>query len=116
MDFTTPVQTSYGQVPLQVLLHAFEKKKQYENNKKEWLKTDAGKEYQRKKAKEYYERHREEVLAKRAARYEKDHEELLTRSKEYYHTHSEECRERNRLYREQKRGGEQPSKIERVPA
>lgn len=100
MDSNTPVQTAYGQVPFQKLLDAFEKKKQYEQNKKEWLQTDAGKEYQRKKAKEYYERHREEVLAKRAARYKVEHEELLNRAKEYYHSHNEECRERNRKYRE----------------
>ena len=109
------IQTAYGEVSLQTLLNAFEKKKQYEETKKEWLKTDAGKEYQRKKAKQYYEKHREEVLAKRAARYEKDHDELLNRAKEYYHTHTEKCKERNRKYREKAAEG-QGVKIEAVEA
>ena len=100
---TLRVKTAYGEVPLQALMDAYEKKKQYEQSKKVWLKTDAGREYQRKKAKQYYEKNREKVLAKRAARYTTDHETLLNRAKEYYSTHSEECKERNRLYREQKR-------------
>ena len=111
----TKIQTAYGEVPLQALLDAYEKKKQYEQNKKEWLKTEAGKEYQRKKAKEYYEKNRDKVLAKRAARYEKDHDELLNRVKNYYQAHSEECRERNRQYREKIAQG-RPSKIESAEA
>ena len=113
MDFKTPVQTSYGEVPLQTLLDAFEKKKQYEQAKKEWLKTDAGKEYQRKKAKDYYNRHRDQVLAKRAARYEKDSETLINRAKEYYAAHSEECKEKNKQRRLRKQG---VSKVEPAEA
>lgn len=115
MDYTTPVATSYGEVPLQTLLDAFEKKKQYEQAKKDWLKTDAGKEYQRKKAKEYYNRHREQVLAKRASRYEKDHETLLNRAKEYYANHTEECKAKNKLRRE-KSLGEGVRKVESAEA
>lgn len=102
MDLTTPVQTSYGQVPLQELLNAYEKKKLYEKNKAEWFKTDEGKAYNRQKSKEYYQRHREDVLLKRAARYEVDHDELLNRAKQYYATHNEEILEKNKRKREAK--------------
>ena len=58
--------------------------------RKAWLKTDAGREWSRKKAKEYYDKHRDEVLAKRAERYEKDKDILLNRAKDYYSKHSDE--------------------------
>lgn len=96
MDLTTPVQTSNGEVPLQKLLEAYEKKKLYDRRKSEWAQTDAGKEYNRQKAKQYYDRHKAEVLAKRSIRYETDRETLLTRAKEYYALHSEECIRKNR--------------------
>lgn len=113
MDFNTPVQTAYGQVPLQKLLDAFEKKKQYEQNKLEWMKTDAGREYNRQKAREYYQRHKEQVLAKRAARYETDKETLLTRAKEYYALHTEECKEKNKQRRMAK---QEANKVEKTEA
>lgn len=96
MDYNTPVQTAYGEVPLQKLLDAFEKTKQWQENKKVWLKTEAGKEYNRQKAKEYYQRHKDQVLAKRAIRYETDKDTLLTRAKEYYALHTEECKQKNK--------------------
>ena len=113
MDLTTPVQTSYGQVSLQVLLDTFEKQKLYQQNKKEWLKTEEGKAYNRQKAKQFYERHRDAVLAKRAERYEKEHDLLLNRAKEYYALHTEEVKEKNRKRKEAKK---QPQKIEPVEA
>lgn len=112
MEPTTLIPTSYGSVPLTALLHAFEKRKQYQANKLEAMKTPEGRAYNRMKAKEYYERNREKVLAKRAIEYQANHDKLLTRANEYYHSHNEECRERNRKYRESKRG----AKIESVEA
>lgn len=105
------IQTAYGEVPLQALLNAYEKKKQYEANKKNWLKTDAGREYNRQKAKEYYDKHKDQILAKRASRYETDKELLIERAKQYYSLHSEECIEKNRQRREAKK-----EKIEKVEA
>lgn len=99
----TPVQTAHGQVTLEEILKTFNKAKQYELNKSEWLKTDEGKEYNRNKSKEYYERHKDKVLEKRAKRYEQDKDTLLTRAKEYYALHSEEVLEKNKAKRKQKR-------------
>ena len=104
MDTTNQVYTTaYGEATFQDLLAAFEKKKQHEANKKEWLKTEAGREYNRRKSKEYYNRHRDQVLAKRSARYETDKDTLIERAKQYYALHSEECIEKNRLRREAKK-------------
>ncbi len=112
MDTTKQVfTTAYGEATIQDLLTAYEKKKRYEAAKKEWMKTDAGKEYNRKKAKDYYERHKTEILAKRTARYETDKETLIERAKQYYALHTEECIEKNRLRREAKK-----EKIEKVEA
>lgn len=103
--------TAYGEASIQDLLQAYEKKKQYENNKKEWMKTEAGREYNRKKAKQYYDKHKEQILAKRSARYETDKDVLIERAKQYYALHTEECIEKNRIRREAKK-----EKIETISA
>jgi hypothetical protein len=108
----TLIQTNYGTVPLTALLHAYEKRKQYEAAKLVASKTPEGRAYNRQKAKEYYERNRDKVLAKRALQYETNHDVLLNRSKEYYHAHNEVCKERMRKRRE---AGQGP-KIESVSA
>jgi hypothetical protein len=82
----TEVQDTTAQTipPMEVLMRLYESRQKAYAKKKEWLKTDAGKEYQRKKAKEYYYKHRDAVLAKRAERYERDGAILNERVKEAY--------------------------------
>ena len=57
--------------------------------KRAYLKTEEGKEYNRQKSKNYYEAHREEVLAKRPydpekckLYYEKNRDKILIKAKE----------------------------------
>jgi hypothetical protein len=90
-----PVKTQFGEVALAELVRAYEQKKQKINERNEWFKTDAGKEYNRMKAKQYYERNKEKVLAKRMERYDKDGETLRNRSLEYYHKNSEAIKKKN---------------------
>lgn len=104
MDPTTLIQTSYGTVPLASVLHAYEQKKKHSAIQSLKQKTPEGKAYSRLKAKEYYQRHKDKVLAKRAARYETDAETLKTRCREYYHTHTEECKDRMKRWKEKKAG------------
>ena len=113
MDLKTPVKTAFGEVPFEEVLRVYEKKQESARVKAEWLKTDEGKEYNRQKAKEYYERHKEKVLQKRAERYEKDKDTLLNRAKEYYVLHSEEILEKNKERRKKNR---ELKKVEKTPA
>lgn len=96
MDLKAEIPTAYGNVPLEDILRAYEKTKEWAENKKAWLKTEAGKEYNRQKSKEYYERHKGKILEKRATRYETDKDTLLNRAKEYYSLHTEEIKEKNK--------------------
>jgi hypothetical protein len=89
------VTTTYGQVPLEELVKAYEQKKKITDAKLEWYKTDAGKEYNRRKAKEYYERNKEKVLAKAAERYKTDPEKHLNRIRSYQAKKKEEQAENN---------------------
>jgi hypothetical protein len=67
------VPTSFGEIPLDVLVKRYENEKQREvkryEKRLEFLQTDAGKEWNRNKAKAYYERNKAKVLAKRKASY-----------------------------------------------
>jgi len=66
--------TSFGEVPIDVLVKRYENEKKRAAKKYErrltFLQSDEGKEWNREKAKAYYERNREKVLAKRKAAYE----------------------------------------------
>jgi hypothetical protein len=89
------VNTTYGQVPLDELVKAYEQKKKSNDAKLEWYKTEEGKQYNRKKAKEYYERNKEKVLAKAAERYKADPEKHLNRIREYQAKKKEEQGQNN---------------------
>lgn len=78
------VQTSFGQVELPVLVKLYEAQQKHFQARKEWLKTEEGKAYNRMKAKEFYARHKEEILAKRKALYEVKGDVLNERQKGYY--------------------------------
>jgi|LakMenEpi03Aug12_release.lakeMendotaPanAssembly.Ray.scaffolds.fasta_scaffold536640_2 hypothetical protein len=96
----TPVHTQFGEVPLADLVRAYEQKKQKINERNEWFKTDAGREYNRMKAKQYYDKNKEKILEKRMERYDKDGEALRKRSLEYYHKNSEVIKKKNKERRE----------------
>lgn len=65
--------TSFGEVPVEILVKRYELEKQRNAKRAEkrlaYLQTDAGKEWNRARSKSYYERNREAVLAKRKATY-----------------------------------------------
>jgi len=76
-------------VSLEKLLRLYEQDQARVKKRNEFLKTDEGKEYARQKAKLHYQRHKAEVLAKRAERYKVDSELLNQRAKEYYAANKE---------------------------
>jgi hypothetical protein len=68
------VATAYGDVDVSVLVHHYEVYKRNEEKKYEkrleFLMTEEGKEWNRKKAKEYYLKNKEKILQKRKEGYE----------------------------------------------
>ncbi len=78
------VQTSFGEVDLPALVRAYERTKKQDERKKAWLKTDKGKEWNRTKAKEYYEKNKEKVLERCRNNYEGNRDVLIGRAKAYY--------------------------------
>lgn len=76
---------SVPSVPMEYLMKLYEARQKQNARKAEWAKTEEGKAYNRKKAKEYYERNKDKVLEKRKARYDTDRDTLLNRAKDYYH-------------------------------
>lgn len=76
--------TEFGEVPIDVLVKRYESEKKREARKYEkrlaFLQTDAGKEWNRAKAKLYYEKHKAEVLARRKDWYK--HKKATTASSE----------------------------------
>lgn len=67
------VQTEYGEQELDEVIRCYNlwKKMMAKNigRKNEWNQTDEGKNKNRQNAKSYYQRHKEEILAKRKASY-----------------------------------------------
>ncbi len=86
-------------VTLERVLKVFNDYKRRNEVRAEWFKTEEGKAYNRQKAKEYYLRHKDKVLEKRAKRYEEDKETLLERAKEYYKNHADEINAKARAAR-----------------
>ena len=76
--------TNYGDATLPELLKAFETAQRHKEAKKAFLKTEEVKAYNRNKAKEYYNRHKDLVLEKRKEQYEKDSSLFNERSMAYY--------------------------------
>ena len=76
-------------VTLEKLLRLHEQEQARVKKRNEFLKTEEGKEYARAKAKAYYDKHRAEVLAKRAERYKVDAELLNQRAKNFYAANKE---------------------------
>ena len=84
---------------MEQVLKVFNDYKRRNAERSEWFKTEEGKAYNRQKAKEYYLRHKEKVLEKRAKRYEEDRDTLLNRAKEYYANHADEINAKARALR-----------------
>jgi hypothetical protein len=78
------ITTAFGEADIPALVRAYETMKRADARKREWLKTDRGKEWNREKATEYYRNHKEEVLEKRRQRYEQNREVILAKAKEAY--------------------------------
>lgn len=70
MDLKTLIQTAYGQVPLETLIHTYEIARRHNEKRNDWFKTEEGRAYNRQKAKEYYARNKAKVLEKRAVDYQ----------------------------------------------
>ena len=67
------------------LLALWNKNQQSIARRKEYMQSEEGKEYNRRKAKEFYERNKEAVSAKRKAYYEKNKEKVLAYYRNMYH-------------------------------
>ena len=103
-DFFQITDKKMAQLPdgvsIEKLLRVYNNYQKQIDKRQEWFKTDAGKEYNRLKAKEYYNRNKNKILEKRAKRYEEDRDTLLTRAKEYYAEHSDEIKQKRELKKE----------------
>lgn len=85
----TQVQLPEG-VTLEHLVQMYTKQKEHLKKRKEWFKTEEGREYNRMKAAVYYDRNKDKVLAKAKARYEEDKEAHNARSLASYYKRKEE--------------------------
>ena len=86
-------------ISIDKLLHLYELHKRNTERRKTYLETDAGKEYNRQKAKEYYNRHKSDVLLKRKADHEEKKEEHNARALAYYHANRDAILEKKRAKR-----------------
>lgn len=84
MDLTTKVMTGYGEVQIDKLIRVYNQRQAQSAKKAEWLKTEEGKEYNRKKAAEYYAANKDEVTLKRIALYEENKEQIKAKASAYY--------------------------------
>lgn len=87
-------------VDVEAVMKVYNAYKRRNAERSEWYKTEEGKEYNRQKAREYYLRHKDLILEKRAKRYEEDRNTLLDRAKEYYKVNAEEINAKARAKRE----------------
>ena len=85
----TPVQLPDG-VSLEHLVQMYTKQKEHLAKRREWFKTEEGREYNRQKAAVYYDRNKEKVLAKAKTRYEGDKERHNAASLASYYKKKEE--------------------------
>jgi hypothetical protein len=86
-------------VSMDKLLHLYELHKRNAERRKTYLETEAGKEYNRQKAKEYYARHKSDVLLKRKAEHEEKKEEHNARALAYYHANRDAILEKKKAKR-----------------
>ena len=85
----TPVEIPEG-VTLEQLVQIYNKQKEHLAKRREWFKTEEGREYNRQKAAGYYDRNKEKVLAKAKTRYEGDKERHNAVSLASYYKKKEE--------------------------
>ncbi len=83
-------------VSLDKLLHLYELNQRNIERRKAYMESDEGRQYNRQKAKEYYARHKAEVLLKRKTEHEEKKEQHNARALAYYHAHREEILERKK--------------------
>jgi hypothetical protein len=74
------IHTAYGDVPVEALIKSYERERTQAQKKAEkrmeFLQTDEGKEWNRGKAKAYYERNKE-LIAEKRKRYYAEKKEIL---------------------------------------
>jgi len=83
-------------VSVEHLLSLYAKEQKYKDAKKAFLQTEEGKLYNRQKAKEYYTRHKSEVLERRRENYEENKDEALEKAHRYYESNKDRINERRR--------------------
>ena len=71
-------------VTIEKVMQLLENEKKAKERHAKYLQTPAGKEHNRQKAQQYYEKHKEEVLAKRKARYEENPEKFIEATMKWY--------------------------------
>jgi hypothetical protein len=84
------VNTAFGEADIPALVRAYESAKRADARKKQWLKTEKGREWNRNQAKNYYEAHKAEILERRRATYIENRDVLLARAKAYHLRKKEE--------------------------
>lgn len=97
------ISTPYGTVPLNRLMTAFNATQRHAERRREWLQTDQGKEYNRQKAREYYQRNKQTVLERRANAYVTQRDFINDRNKQYYAQHRDEIIAKNKERRARQR-------------
>ena len=90
------METRMIDVPYAELVRAYEAEQRRKESRKAYLQTDKGKEYNRQKAKSFYERHKAEILEKRKTQYEENKDVILNRSKAYYEAHKDVIKQKHK--------------------
>ncbi len=97
---STTFQTEHGEAKWDDLMKAYAEVQRRKQSRKLYLQSEKGKEYNRLKAKTFYERHKDEILEKRKNTYETNKDVILSRSKAYYETHKEQIKEKQKQKRQ----------------
>ena len=90
------METQYGKVEIDDLVKVYEATQRRKEARKAYLQTEKGKEYNRQKAKAFYERHKAQILEKRKTQYEQDKDTILSRSKAYYEAHKDDIKQKHK--------------------
>lgn len=80
------ITTAYGTVPTERMIHQFEayqrRLKKRQEKRLEFIQTEEGKQWNRSRSKDYYEKHKEEILQKRKEAYSKKKNEKVEKEAE----------------------------------
>lgn len=96
---STTFTTQHGNVKWEDLLKAYGEVKKRKEQRQLYLQSEKGKEYNRAKAKAFYQRHKDKILEKRKLQYDTDKDTLLNRSKAYYEAHKDDIKQKQKQKR-----------------